>query len=110
MTRRRATGIALAAALCLGACLPAKAHGYESEARVTHYDWTGHTMASGDYPFVGAVATNALPLYSWVITPDGLWWQVLDRCGGCGSVMWLDFYGFCAECVYGSLSTIEVVE
>lgn len=50
------------------------------EADITMYGWTGNRMASGDYPFVGAVATSdrSIPLGTEVMI-KGVRYVVKDR-------------------------------
>lgn len=49
-------------------------------ARITEYGWTGRTMASGNYPYVGAVAVSdrSIPLGTRVSIDDTVY-TIEDR-------------------------------
>lgn len=58
--------------------------GQNTDARmmtVTAYSHTGGVMANGQYPYVGAVASDDLPLGTTVMI-NGYYYVVADRFGG----------------------------
>ncbi len=48
---------------------------------ISAYTWTGSTMANGEYPHVGAVASDDLPIGTKILI-DGIMYIVKDRFGG----------------------------
>ena len=106
---RPAALVLAAAALLLGGARTAASEGYVVTARITHYEDSGYPMADGEMPYIGAIACSYdLPLGTWVVTPDGLAWQCLDRGLLYGEGTWLDFYGVDAESLYGPWADVEV--
>ena len=57
-----------------------KATWYEIKADVTKYGWTGNTMANGEYPYIGAVASSdrSIP-FGTRVEIDGKVYEVKDR-------------------------------
>ncbi len=51
-----------------------------TQARITKYGWTGNTMANGEYPYIGAVASSdrSIPLGT-IVEIDGKEYTVKDR-------------------------------
>lgn len=51
-----------------------------TNARITKYLWTDDKMASGVYPFVGAVATSDRTIpFGTQVQIEGKWYIVMDR-------------------------------
>lgn len=70
--------------LGLGICVLSLMGTNNADARmmeVTAYTHTGGVMANGEYPYVGAVASDDLPLGTTVII-NGSSYVVADRFGG----------------------------
>lgn len=112
MTRRRAVGIALALGLAIAACLPAKAHGHGSVARVTWYQGAGWT-AGGWYTVEGVTAACSydIPLGTWISVAGDVY-QCQDRgLLGSGNPSWIDvFGGYWVTERYGDYADLAVLE
>jgi len=66
---------------------------------LTAYTWTGNTMANGQYPYVGAVACNSIPLGTRIYI-DGMGeYVVCDRVGNSGRIVdiYMDTYDECVQ-------------
>ena len=67
--------------------------GYAETYEVTAYTHTGSVMANGEYPYVGAVASNDFPLGT-VLNIDGSNYVVKDRMAYAGVIdIFVDSYG-----------------
>lgn len=84
MSRRRATGIALALALIAAACLPAKAHGYGSSALLSYYVESGPLYLGGS-TYDGVAACSSSLWYRTV--------EVLDEDGAVLATVYCGDYG-----------------
>ena len=76
--------------------------------RVTAYTHTGSTMANGQYPYEGAVASDSFPLGTQLLI-NGNYYTVLDRVGnGGGSVdIFMDSH---YDAVQFGVKYLEVIE
>lgn len=82
---------------------------YPYNANVSAYTHTGNVMANGEYPYVGAIASDDLPLGTRVVI-YGKTYVVADRFGGGhkGQIdVFMDTYEECIE--FGQQSIVVEV-
>ena len=64
---------------------------------ITCYNWTGNTIANGEYPYVGAIANNEYP-FGTVVEIFGTEYVVKDRIGwGSDWDIYMDSYDECKQ-------------
>lgn len=87
----------LIAVLSLMSCGVIDVHAEWVSMEITAYTHTGNPTASGEWPYVGGIAFNDVPLGTRVMIDD-IWYVVNDRSGAIGIIdLFMDTYDECIE-------------